>query len=40
LISIIHPGNAASKRVAEKIGEHYEREIVRLRGDVVELWTT
>jgi RimJ/RimL family protein N-acetyltransferase len=28
LISLIHPENAASIRVAEKLGERYEREVV------------
>jgi RimJ/RimL family protein N-acetyltransferase len=40
LISIINPQNEASKRVAAKIGERYERDIVRPPGYVAELWST
>lgn len=32
LIALIHPENVASARVAEKIGMHFEREIVRPSG--------
>ena len=40
LIALIHPGNVASARVAEKIGMRFEREVVRLGGAVrkIYLW--
>jgi len=34
LISLIEPGNAASERVAVKVGMHLEREVVRPGGAV------
>ena len=37
LISLIRPGNVASERVAEKIGERYERD-VELMGTVARLY--
>jgi len=40
LISLIHPQNERSKRVAEKLGERYERDIVLARGYAAYLWTT
>lgn len=37
LISLIHPDNVRSLRVAQKIGEHYVRDIP-LHGDTAQLW--
>ena len=34
LISLIEPGNVASERVAQKVGMHLEREVVRPSGAV------
>ena len=39
LISLIEPGNAASIRVAEKIGARYERHIVTRRGKTTRLYS-
>ena len=39
LISLIHPDNARSIRVAEKIGSGYERDIFTARGVVAQLWS-
>ena len=40
LISLIHPENVRSLRVAERLGERYERDVV-LGGDgPAQLWTT
>lgn len=39
LISLIHPENSRSIRVATKIGEHFERSITTHRGIAVQLWT-
>ncbi len=38
LISLIHPENTRSKRVAAKLGERLEREITTKRGVPAELW--
>lgn len=38
LISLIHPENERSKRVAEKLGERFEHEITTKRGVPAELW--
>jgi RimJ/RimL family protein N-acetyltransferase len=38
LISLIHPENTRSMRVATKIGESYEREITTHRGIPAQLW--
>jgi [ribosomal protein S5]-alanine N-acetyltransferase len=38
LISLIHPDNARSIRVAEKIGEEYQHDIVMHHGATVQLW--
>ena len=38
LISLIHPENVRSIRVAEKIGEHYQHDIVMHHGATVQLW--
>jgi RimJ/RimL family protein N-acetyltransferase len=38
LISLIHPENARSQRVAQRIGEEYERDVVTVRGVAVQLW--
>lgn len=38
LISLIHPENVRSIRVAEKIGERYEHDIVMHHGATVQLW--
>jgi RimJ/RimL family protein N-acetyltransferase len=40
LVSLIHPENVRSQRVAARIGERYERDIVTWRGIVAQLWTT
>jgi RimJ/RimL family protein N-acetyltransferase len=39
LISLIHPDNARSMRVAEKIGERFDRVVTTQRGIDVQLWT-
>ena len=39
LISLIHPDNVRSQRVSEKLGQHYERDIVT-RGRPAQLWST
>ena len=39
LISLIHPENTRSMRVATKIGESYEREITTHRGIPAQVWT-
>jgi RimJ/RimL family protein N-acetyltransferase len=39
LISLIHPQNDRSLRVATKIGEHFETAITTYLGVVTELWT-
>jgi RimJ/RimL family protein N-acetyltransferase len=39
LISLIHPENERSARVAVKIGEHLEREVMTQRGVPAQLWT-
>jgi RimJ/RimL family protein N-acetyltransferase len=39
LISLIHPDNVRSIRVAEKIGEEYERDIVMHHGGAAQLWS-
>jgi RimJ/RimL family protein N-acetyltransferase len=38
LISLIHPENTRSLRVAEKIGERYQQDIVVHHGATVQLW--
>jgi RimJ/RimL family protein N-acetyltransferase len=38
LISLIQPGNAASIRVAEKLGERYERDIVTIGGQTAHVY--
>ena len=38
LIALIHPGNVASARVAEKIGMRFEREVVRPSGAVRKIY--
>jgi RimJ/RimL family protein N-acetyltransferase len=38
LISLIHPENLRSKRVAEKLGERFDREVFTRRGVPAELW--
>jgi RimJ/RimL family protein N-acetyltransferase len=38
LISLIHPQNERSKRVAEKIGERYQHDVVTHDGVTVGLW--
>jgi RimJ/RimL family protein N-acetyltransferase len=38
LISLIHPGNERSMRVARIIGEEYERDVITVRGVRVQLW--
>ena len=38
LISLIHPENARSKRVAEKLGERFDRGITTTQGVPAELW--
>jgi RimJ/RimL family protein N-acetyltransferase len=39
IISLIHPENVRSMRVATKIGEHFERGVTTDRGIDVQLWT-
>jgi RimJ/RimL family protein N-acetyltransferase len=39
LISLIHPDNERSKRVAAKLGQHCAESVVTHRGVTVELWT-
>ena len=39
LISLIHPENIRSQRVSEKLGQHYERDVVT-RGRPAQLWST
>jgi RimJ/RimL family protein N-acetyltransferase len=39
LISLIHPDNERSARVAVKIGEQFEREVMTQRGVPAQLWT-
>jgi len=39
LIALIHPGNVASVRVAEKIGMRFEREVVRPSGTVRQIYS-
>ena len=38
LISLIHPENVRSIRVAEKIGERYQHDVVMHHGATVQLW--
>ena len=38
LISLIQPGNDRSIRVAEKLGERYERDVVTRRGQTAHLY--
>src|SRR5690242_7965442 len=38
-ISLIHPDNERSKRVAEKIGERFDRLVTTHRGAAAEVWT-
>lgn len=40
LISLIHPDNTRSQRVAAKVGERYERDVVTGTGRPAQLWTT
>ena len=40
LISMIYPPNVRSQRVAEKIGERFEREVVTATGKLTQLWST
>jgi RimJ/RimL family protein N-acetyltransferase len=40
LISMIFPANVRSQRVAEKIGERFEREVVTASGKLTQLWST
>jgi RimJ/RimL family protein N-acetyltransferase len=39
VISLIHPDNVRSQRVAEKLGERYERDVVTASGSTPQLWT-
>jgi [ribosomal protein S5]-alanine N-acetyltransferase len=39
LISLIHPENERSQKVAMKIGEHFEHTITTHRGATAQLWT-
>ncbi len=39
LISLIHPKNERSMRVARRIGEEYERDVITVRGITVQLWS-
>ena len=38
LISLIHPENARSMRVAKKIGERFQHEVTTHRGIPTQLW--
>jgi RimJ/RimL family protein N-acetyltransferase len=38
LVSLIHPDNERSQRVAAKLGERYERTVMTHRGVAAELW--
>jgi RimJ/RimL family protein N-acetyltransferase len=38
LISLIHPDNEPSRRVAQKIGEQHERDVVMHHGGPAQLW--
>jgi|SRR5919201_4845493 RimJ/RimL family protein N-acetyltransferase len=40
LISMIFPENTRSQRVARRIGEHLERELVTASGKLTQLWST
>jgi RimJ/RimL family protein N-acetyltransferase len=40
LISLIHPENVRSQRVAEKLGERYERDVAMANGGTSQLWAT
>jgi RimJ/RimL family protein N-acetyltransferase len=40
LISLIHPDNVRSLRVAARLGERYERDVVLEGGGPAQLWTT
>jgi [ribosomal protein S5]-alanine N-acetyltransferase len=40
LISLIHPENTRSLRVAERLGERYERDVMLEGGSPAQLWTT
>jgi RimJ/RimL family protein N-acetyltransferase len=40
LISMIYPANTRSQRVAEKIGERFERDVVTAGGKRTQLWST
>ena len=40
LISLIHPENVRSLRVAERLGERHERDVVLDGGSPAQLWTT
>ena len=40
LISMIFPANMRSQRVAEKIGERFERDVVTASGKRTQLWST
>ena len=40
LISLIHPENVRSLRVAARLGERYERDVVLEGGGPAQLWTT
>ena len=39
LISLIHPENERSMRVATKLGEHFEESITTHRGFEAQLWS-
>jgi ribosomal-protein-alanine N-acetyltransferase len=39
LVSLIHPDNVASRRVAEKVGMTYERQVVRNGGTLREVFS-
>jgi RimJ/RimL family protein N-acetyltransferase len=39
LISLIHPNNERSKRVAGKIGERFDRLVTTHRGIAAEVWS-
>jgi RimJ/RimL family protein N-acetyltransferase len=40
LISMIYPANVRSQRVAQRIGERFEREVVTASGKRTQLWST
>jgi RimJ/RimL family protein N-acetyltransferase len=40
LIALIHPENVRSQRISQKLGQHYERDVLTAAGPTAQLWTT